>query len=123
MSLPTGTRCDRAGEHYNGIAFCADRRALTQVRGYKEHQCRFIFRLADVDLGRLGHVFGLLRMPRMAEIKHAAEALKNFRPSPVNPDTVKVCARPSNNMSKKVIASNRSASIFSASNVVLHNST
>jgi len=59
-----------------------------QVRGYKEHQCRFIFRLGDVDLGRLGHVFGLLRMPRMAEIKHAAVALKNFRPSPADPDTV-----------------------------------
>lgn len=63
-----------------------------QVRGYKEHQCRFIFRLADVDLGVLGHVFGLLRMPRMAEIKHAAVALKNFRPSPVDPDTVKARA-------------------------------
>ena len=62
------------------------------MRGYKEHQCKFIFRLADVDLGRLGHVFGLLRMPRMAEIKHAAQALKNFRPSPVDPETVKVCA-------------------------------
>ncbi len=59
------------------------------MRGYKEHQCRFIFRLGDVDLGRLGHVFGLLRMPRMAEIKHAAVALKHFRPSPVDPDTVK----------------------------------
>ena len=43
-----------------------------------------------MDLGRLGHVFGLLRMPRMAEIKHAAEALKNFRPSSVDPETVQV---------------------------------
>ena len=69
------------------------RRAAVQVRGYKEHQCRFIFRLADVDLGQLGHVFGLLRMPRMAEIKHAAVALKNFRPSPVDPDTVKASTK------------------------------
>ena len=67
-------------------------RGASQIRGYKEHQCRFIFRLADVDLGRLGHVFGLLRMPRMAEIKHAAVALKSFRPSAVDPDTVKACA-------------------------------
>ncbi len=75
-----------------------------QVRGYKEHQCKFIFRLADVDLGRLGHVFGLLRMPRMAEIKHAAEALKNFRPSPVDPESVKVCARKIRNMTRIVMA-------------------
>ena len=61
-----------------------------QVRGYKEHQCKFIFRLADVDLGLVGLAFGLLRMPRMAEIKHAAVALKNFTPSPADPDAVKV---------------------------------
>ena len=58
------------------------------MRGYKEHQCKFIFRLVDVDLGRVGLAFGLLRMPRMAEIKHAAVALKNFAPSPVDPDSV-----------------------------------
>ncbi len=51
---------------------------------------RFIFRLGDLDLGALGHAFALLRMPRMAEIKHAAVSLRNFAPSPVDPDTVKV---------------------------------
>jgi len=61
-----------------------------QVRGYKEHQCKFIFRLAEMDLGRLGMAFGLLRMPRMSEIKHAAVALRNFTPSKVDPDSVKV---------------------------------
>lgn len=60
------------------------------MRGYKEHQCKFIFRLADVDLGLVGRAFGLLRMPRMAEIKHAAVALKNFTPAAVDPDNVKV---------------------------------
>lgn len=33
---------------------------------------------------------GLLRVPRMAEIKHASVALRHFTPSPVDPDTVKV---------------------------------
>lgn len=59
------------------------------IRGYKEHQCRFVFRLADMDLGELGHAFALLRMPRMAEIKHAAVSLQSFSPSDVDPDTVK----------------------------------
>lgn len=52
--------------------------------------CRFVFRLAEMDLGELGHAFALLRMPRMAEIKHAAVSLNSFTPSSVDPDTVKV---------------------------------
>ena len=57
--------------------------------------CRFIFRLADLDLGRLGMAFALLRMPRMPEIKHAAVALRHFVPSSVDPDSVKVqCLEP-----------------------------
>jgi Domain of unknown function (DUF4217) len=56
---------------------------------YKEHHCRFIFRLADLDLGALGMTFGLLRMPKMPEIKGAA-SLRNFTPSDVDPDSVKV---------------------------------
>lgn len=40
-------------------------------------------------MGRLAMALGLLRAPRMAEIKHASVALRHFSPSPVDPDTVK----------------------------------
>lgn len=45
---------------------------------------------ADLDLGQLAMAMGLLRVPRMPEIKHASVALRNFTPSDVDPDTVKV---------------------------------
>lgn len=46
------------------------------VRGYKEHQCSFIFQAKDLDFGRLAILFGLLHLPKMPELKapesHAA---------------------------------------------------
>eukprot|EP01024_Parvocaulis_polyphysoides_P023399 TRINITY_DN21633_c0_g3_i2.p1 TRINITY_DN21633_c0_g3~~TRINITY_DN21633_c0_g3_i2.p1 ORF type:complete len:492 (-),score=104.06 TRINITY_DN21633_c0_g3_i2:128-1408(-) len=45
------------------------------VRGYKEHHCRFIFRLEELDAVKLAKAFGLLQMPKMPEIKR----LKNVR--------------------------------------------
>lgn len=50
-------------------------------------------RTADLDLGRLATAFGLLRVPRMPEIKHASVALRHFSPSAVDPDSVKARAR------------------------------
>ncbi len=54
-------------------------------------QCRFIFRAKELDLGRLATALGLLRLPRMPELRGAAGAA-SFMPSPVNPATVKVTA-------------------------------
>lgn len=59
------------------------------VRAYKEHQCRFIFRLADLDLAQLGTALGLLHLPKMPEMRRAKQGLKGFLPSDVNPDDVK----------------------------------
>ncbi len=59
------------------------------VRGYKEHQCSYIFRLEELDLGALAMAVGLLQLPKMAEVKKAGK-LTSFKPSTVDPSTVKV---------------------------------
>ena len=57
------------------------------VRGYKEHACRFIFRLKQLELGQLASSLALLRLPRMPETKRL-EDCPDFSPSPVPPDEV-----------------------------------
>ncbi len=57
------------------------------VRGYKEHQCRFIFRFKELSLGRLAAAFALLRLPRMPETKRCDTA-PHFAPSEVAQDDV-----------------------------------
>lgn len=63
---------------------------VSYIRGYKEHQCRFIFRSAELDLGRLAHSCGLLQLPRMPEIRKLRGRVPGFEPSIVNPNEVKV---------------------------------
>jgi ATP-dependent RNA helicase DDX55/SPB4 len=45
---------------------------VAYVRGYKEHHCKFIFQLGDLDLSHLGRMFGILRLPVMKEVGCAA---------------------------------------------------
>ena len=67
---------------------------VSYMRGYKEHDCKLIFRVEDLHIGRLGHFFGCLRLPRMLELKGRAfnkkgpMEVEGFRPSTVNPDDV-----------------------------------
>jgi ATP-dependent RNA helicase DDX55/SPB4 len=42
---------------------------VSWIRSYKEHQAHFIFQFKNVDLGALGHAFGLLKIPAMPELK------------------------------------------------------
>ncbi|GLC71280.1 hypothetical protein PLESTF_001098500 [Pleodorina starrii] len=60
---------------------------VTYVRGYKEHHCKFIFRLQDLNVGRLATGLGLLRLPKMPDLKKPL-GLEHFKPSPVDPATV-----------------------------------
>lgn len=60
---------------------------LTFVRGYKEHQCKYIFRLGDLDLGAVARCYGLLKLPSMPEIRKGAKT-ESFLASEVDPDTV-----------------------------------
>ncbi|WIA21355.1 hypothetical protein OEZ85_000576 [Tetradesmus obliquus] len=69
----------------------ATRAFVSFVRGYKEHHCKFVFRLQELPLGPLAVSLGLLKLPRMPEVKKgsAANALDAFTPSAVDPDSVK----------------------------------
>ena len=62
---------------------------VSYVRGYREHHCRFIFRMADLPLGRLATSLGLLRLPAMPEVRKAQGSLPHFSPSDVDPANVK----------------------------------
>jgi len=60
---------------------------VSYVRGYKEHQCRFIFRFKELELGRLATGFALLRLPRMPETKRLSPG-DTFTVSAVPPEAV-----------------------------------
>lgn len=63
---------------------------VSYVRGYKEHHCKYIFRLQDLDLGKLAYACALLQLPRMPEIRRLGGKAQGFVPAEVNPNTVKV---------------------------------
>ena len=63
---------------------------VSYIRAYKEHQCKFIFRLADLDLTQLATAFGLLQLPKMPELKKARQRTQSFQASNVAPQSVKV---------------------------------
>ncbi|EPQ55480.1 hypothetical protein GLOTRDRAFT_129657 [Gloeophyllum trabeum ATCC 11539] len=44
------------------------------VKAYSKHEASYIFRLKDLDLVGLAKTFGLLRLPRMPELKDAEKA-------------------------------------------------
>jgi len=65
-------RCVRRdGETDRAALERASRAFASYVRGYKEHHCRYIFRAQDLRLGRLATALGLLRLPRMPEVRKA----------------------------------------------------
>lgn len=43
------------------------------MRAYSKHEASYIFRVKDLDLVGLGKSFGLLRLPRMPELKDVAK--------------------------------------------------
>ncbi|XP_043253012.1 probable ATP-dependent RNA helicase DDX55 homolog [Colletes gigas] len=47
----------------------ANRAFVSYIQAYNKHECNLILRLKDIDLGKLALSFGLLRMPRMPELK------------------------------------------------------
>jgi len=62
---------------------------VSYVRGYKEHHCKFIFRIQDMSFGRLASSFALLRLPRMPETKKLRDRVEHFTPSTVDIDAIK----------------------------------
>ena len=42
---------------------------MSWVRAYKEHECRFIFRLSQIDFASAARGFALLKLPVMPEMR------------------------------------------------------
>jgi ATP-dependent RNA helicase DDX55/SPB4 len=42
---------------------------VSHVRAYREHRCRQIFKVGDLDFGRLARAYCLLRLPKMPELR------------------------------------------------------
>uniref|UniRef100_H2YK17 ATP-dependent RNA helicase n=1 Tax=Ciona savignyi TaxID=51511 RepID=H2YK17_CIOSA len=57
------------------------------VQSYAKHQCNLIFRVKDLNFGELATSFGLLKIPKMPEIK--ANSITGFKPANVDIDSIK----------------------------------
>ena len=42
---------------------------VSYIRGYKEHQCKLIFRLEALDCSSLGEAFGCVKLPKVDELR------------------------------------------------------
>lgn len=63
-------KCMRDLQKHDRLLFDkANRAFVSYVQAYNKHECNLILRLKDIDLGKLAMGFGLLRMPRMPELK------------------------------------------------------
>lgn len=79
----------RASETNREIMEKGVRAYVSFIRGYKEHHCRFIFRFKELQYGALAMAMGLLRLPKMKEIRKAPKKfMECFDESPVDADAV-----------------------------------
>eukprot|EP00002_Diphylleia_rotans_P037066 TRINITY_DN8245_c0_g1_i1.p1 TRINITY_DN8245_c0_g1~~TRINITY_DN8245_c0_g1_i1.p1 ORF type:complete len:626 (-),score=161.72 TRINITY_DN8245_c0_g1_i1:82-1959(-) len=77
------------------------RAAVSYVRAYKEHHCNFIFKLKDLDLGSLFTGLGLLKAPKMPEIRGQ---VANFVPSDVDLSILKFADKNREKQRQKLVA-------------------
>ncbi|KAJ6634707.1 putative ATP-dependent RNA helicase DDX55 like [Pseudolycoriella hygida] len=47
-----------------------NRAFVSHIRAYSKHECSYILRVADLNLGRIATGYGLLKMPLMPELKN-----------------------------------------------------
>ncbi|CAK9819765.1 Probable ATP-dependent RNA helicase DDX55 homolog [Anthophora plagiata] len=64
----------------------ANRAFVSYVQAYNKHECNLILRLKDIDLGKLATSFGLLRMPRMPEVK--GRDVSSFEPENIDINSI-----------------------------------
>ncbi|XP_031247810.1 DEAD-box ATP-dependent RNA helicase 18-like [Pistacia vera] len=53
---------------------------VSYIRAYKEHQCSYIFRWKELEIGKLAMGYGLLQLPSMPEVKNHSLSTKGFTP-------------------------------------------
>jgi len=83
------TKLRKASESSREIMEKGVRAYVSFIRGYKEHHCRFIFRFKELEYGALGMAMGLLRLPKMKEIRKAPKKfMECFQESTVDVDSV-----------------------------------
>jgi len=69
-SIEECLQCMRNLQQKNRLMFDkANRAFVSYIQAYSKHTCNLILRLKDIDLGKLAMGFGLLRMPKMPELK------------------------------------------------------
>ncbi|KAL3842558.1 hypothetical protein ACJMK2_020554 [Sinanodonta woodiana] len=56
------------------------------VQSYAKHECNMIFRIKDLDFGKLASGFCLLKLPKMPELK--GKTVENFVPVPIDTDAI-----------------------------------
>lgn len=57
--------------NYLQLHFQSMKAFVSFVRAYSKHEASYIFRVKDLDLVGVAKSFGLLRLPRMPELKDA----------------------------------------------------
>lgn len=58
---------------------CGSTAFMAFLRGYKEHQCSYIFRYAELDVGAIARSYGLLRLPKIPETRVGTAKNKHVR--------------------------------------------
>ncbi|XP_045175115.2 ATP-dependent RNA helicase DDX55-like isoform X2 [Mercenaria mercenaria] len=56
------------------------------VQSYAKHECYMIFQMKKMDFGRLANGFGLIKAPKMPELK--GEKMDNFYPVPIDTNDI-----------------------------------
>ncbi|XP_059478620.1 ATP-dependent RNA helicase DDX55 [Neocloeon triangulifer] len=64
----------------------ANRAFVSYIKSYGKHECHLILRLKDLNFGELATGFGLLKMPKMPELK--GKTVQDFEEDPVNTNTI-----------------------------------
>ncbi|CAM6050827.1 unnamed protein product [Sphagnum compactum] len=54
---------------------------VSYIRAYKEHQCSFIFKWKELEVGRTAMGYGLLQLPSMPELRRGLLSVTNFIPA------------------------------------------
>jgi len=106
----THTTLREASEKSRELMEKGVRAYVSFIRGYKEHHCRFIFRFKELEYGSLAMSMGLLRLPKMKEIRKAPKKfMECFVESSVDADTVPFMDRSREKQRQKTLKEQREA--------------
>lgn len=58
----------------------ANRAFVSHIQAYSKHECSFLLRVTDLNLGKVASCYGLLKMPLMPELKKSKQGDTDFIP-------------------------------------------